>query len=183
MGEGAWLLGFITLQRLAELAYAARNTRRLRAEGAVEFGPAHYPVMVAFHAAWLAGLWWFGHGQPVQRGLLALFVLLQGLRLWIVATLGPRWTTRILVLPGAPRIRRGLYRWVRHPNYIVVALEIAVVPLALDLPVYAAVFAILQVPLLLHRIAVEEAALAWAAAPAGAAAAAARAAPQGRAGC
>ena len=162
MDDAALLLGFITLQRLAELVLAAHNTSRLRAQGASEFGQSHYPVMVTFHAAWLASLWWFGWKQPVHLGFFALFVLLQGLRLWVIASLGSRWTTRVIVLPGASLIRRGPYRWLRHPNYVVVALEIAIVPLALGLPVIAALFSILQVPLLLHRMAIETAALTWA---------------------
>ncbi|HET9902461.1 MAG TPA: isoprenylcysteine carboxylmethyltransferase family protein [Xanthobacteraceae bacterium] len=172
MFEGAWLIAFVTLQRAAELVYAERNTRRLRARGGVEFGQSHYPLMVAFHAAWLAGLWWFGATRPVVPGFLAVFVLLQGLRAWVIASLGERWTTRIVVLPGAPLVRRGPYRRLRHPNYIIVALEIAVVPLAVGLPVFAALFSIAQIPLLIYRMAVESAALAWATqtdAPAGAA--------------
>jgi methyltransferase len=162
MGEGVWLLGFVTLQRAGELVLARRNTEALRARGAVEFGQSHYPVMVAFHAAWLAGLWWLGHAEPLNTGFVALFAFLQMLRVWVIASLGERWTTRIIVLPGAPPVRRGPYRRLRHPNYIVVALEIAIVPLALGLPVYAGIFAVVQIPLLMHRMAVEGAALAWA---------------------
>jgi methyltransferase len=163
MGDGVWLVGFVTLQRALELVLATRNTRALRAQGGVEFGQSHYSLMVAFHTAWLAGLWWLGAVRPVQPGFLALFVVLEGLRAWVMASLGSRWTTRVIVLPGAPLVRRGPYRRLRHPNYIVVALEIAVVPLALGLPLFAAVFAVAQIPLLMHRMAVEGAALAWAA--------------------
>jgi methyltransferase len=162
VGEGAWLLGFVTLQRIVELLLAERNTRALRARGGVEFGQSHYPLLVAFHAAWLFGLWWFGAWRSVHPGFLALFVALQVLRVWVIASLGERWTTRIIVLPGAPLVRRGPYRRLRHPNYIVVALETAVVPLALGLPLYAGIFAVLHIPLLMHRMAVEGAALAWA---------------------
>jgi methyltransferase len=162
MPEGALLLAFVTLQRLAELALAARNTRRLIAQGAVEFGQRHYPLMVLFHAAWLVSLWWLGASEPVRAGFLAVFVLLQGVRLWVLASLGSRWTTRIIVVPSARLVRRGPYRYLRHPNYVVVALEVAVVPLALGLPWIAAVFSIANIPLLLHRMAVEGAALEWA---------------------
>jgi len=133
MGEGALLIAFITLQRLAELIVAARHTARLRAEGAVEFGHAHYPLMVGFHAAWICGLLWFGAGRTVEPHFLGLFLVLLALRIWVIASLGRHWTTRIIVLPGAKLVRRGPYRWLRHPNYLVVALEIAVVPLALGL--------------------------------------------------
>jgi methyltransferase len=162
MPEGALLLAFVTMQRVAELFVAARHTAWLRAQGAVEFGAPHYPLMVAFHAAWLGGLWWFGAMRPVEPHFLALFLALCALRVWTIASLGARWTTRIVVLPGAPLVRRGPYRWLRHPNYAVVALELAVVPLALGLPMFAAVFSVLNVPLALHRIAVEQAALAFA---------------------
>ncbi len=156
------LLGFITLQRLAELCWSARNTRRLRTRGAVEFGQKHYPLILGFHAAWLAGLWLLGWNHSVESGWLAAFLLLQALRFWILFSLGERWTTRVLVLPGAALIRRGPYGWLRHPNYAVVGLEIAVVPLALDLVWFAAIFSLLHIPLILHRIAVENTALAWA---------------------
>ena len=162
MDEASLLLGFITLQRLAELVLAARNTARLRVRGAIEFGQSHYPMMVTFHAAWLGGLWWFGFDRPVQPGFLALFIMLQGLRIWVLASLGARWTTRIIVLRGPPLVRRGPYRWLRHPNYVVVAMEIAIVPLALGLPLFAGLFSVLHIPLVLHRIAVESAALVWA---------------------
>lgn len=162
MGEGAWLVGFVTAQRLVELAWAQRNMRRLIAAGGVEFGRSHYPLMVALHAAWLAGLWLLGHDRAVDPALLAVFAALQVVRLWVIASLGARWTTRVIVLPGAPPVTAGLYRLVRHPNYLIVLAEIAVVPLALGLPIYAAVFGALNVALLAYRVRVEEAALAWA---------------------
>ncbi len=162
MADGALLVGFITLQRLAELVLARRNTQRLLAEGGVEYGRAHYPVMVALHAAWLLGLWWLGRTQPVDPLLLGVFVLLQVGRIWVIASLGRRWTTRIIVLPYAPLVASGPYRWLKHPNYWIVALEIAVVPLALGLPVFAAVFTVLNAFMLYHRIRAENAALAQA---------------------
>jgi methyltransferase len=168
MADGALLIGFVTLQRLAELLLARRNTRRLFAEGGVEYGRAHYPVMVALHAAWLAGLWWLGRTQPVDPLWLGAFVLLQAGRIWVIASLGRRWTTRIVVLPHVPLVASGPYRWLKHPNYWIVALEIAVVPLALGLPVFAAVFTVLNALMLYHRISVENAALAQTAGPGGA---------------
>jgi methyltransferase len=163
MGEGALVLAFITLQRVAELLLARRNTQRLLAEGAIEFGRSHYPWMVALHAAWLADLWWLGHARPVDPFLLAVFILLQAGRIWVIATLGRRWTTRVLVLPRAPLVASGPYRWLRHPNYWIVTLEIAVVPLALGLPLLAALFTLLNAGNLYWRIRVENAALAQAA--------------------
>jgi methyltransferase len=162
MGEGSLLLGFVTAQRLVELALAHRNTVRLRAGGAVERGSAHYVAIVMLHAAWLAGLWGLGYDRPVDRALLLGFAVLQAARLWVLASLGQRWTTRIIVVPGETPVRRGPYRFIRHPNYVIVALEIAVVPLALGLPLYAAVFSVLNAVVLAIRIRAENEALAWA---------------------
>jgi methyltransferase len=158
MPEAAYLLTFITVQRLAELWLAQRNTRALMQAGAIEFGAAHYPMIVALHAAWLTGLW-LGINQSIDRWWLAAFVVLQAARIWVIASLGPRWTTRIIVLPGAPLVARGPYRLLRHPNYVVVALEIAVVPLALGMPLFAAAFFVLNLALLAIRIRAEEQAL------------------------
>lgn len=163
MGEGLWLVGFLVLQRLAELVLARRNTIQLRAKGAVEFGAGHYPVLVVLHASWLLTLAWRGHDKAVDPGWLAVFVVLQAGRAWVIVSLGRRWTTRVLVLPGAVAIARGLYRWLRHPNYLIVALEIAVVPLALGLPAVAVAFALANTAVLAWRIRIENRALAWAA--------------------
>jgi methyltransferase len=153
------LLTFVTLQRFSELAIARRNTMALFARGAREIAPEHYPYMVAMHTGWLAGLWMLAVGQPVQVFWFALFMLLQVLRLWVLTTLGPRWTTRILVLPGAPLVASGPYRFVRHPNYLIVIGEIAALPLALGMPLYAVVFSLLNAAILTVRIRAENAAL------------------------
>lgn len=163
MGEGLWLILFVAAQRLGELILARRNAARLAAEGAVEFGAGHYPFMVGVHAAWLLALAWLGHDRSVALAWLAVFVILQVGRLWVIASLGRRWTTRVLVLPGAPLVIGGPYRWLRHPNYLVVVLEIAVVPLALGLPAVALIFSLANAALLAVRIRVENQALAWAA--------------------
>jgi len=156
-----WIvLALVVLQRLAELIYANRNTQRLIARGGVEVGAIQYPFIVLLHAAWLATMaiaippstrpnWW----------LLGLYVALQPLRLWTIATLGPYWTTRIVTLPGAPLVRRGPYRFFRHPNYVVVCAEIAILPLAFGAAEIAIVFSILNASLLSWRIRVEERAL------------------------
>ncbi len=156
-----WMvLGLVALQRVAELIYSARNTRRLLAGGAVESGAAQYPFFVLLHAAWLASMavlippstipnWW----------LLGIYVLLQPLRAWTIATLGPRWTTRIVTVPGAPRVQRGPYRILRHPNYAIVCAEIALLPLAFKAVEIAIVFSILNASLLSWRIRLEERAL------------------------
>ena len=132
------LLTFVTLQRLAELVYARRNTAALLARGAREIASEHYPYMVAMHAVWLIGLWFLAAGRPISPVWFAVFMVLQGLRIWVLATLKGRWTTRIIVLPGAALVTSGPYRFLSHPNYAVVIGEIAALPLAFGLPLYAA---------------------------------------------
>ena len=154
------ILAFVTLQRLGELALSRRNTRALLARGAEEHGSGHYPLVVAVHAGWLAALWWLAPGRAVEWALIGAFALLQLARIWVIASLGPRWTTRILILPGSPLVSGGPYRWVRHPNYIIVALEIAVLPLAFGLSAVALVFTALNASVLAIRIRAENKALA-----------------------
>jgi methyltransferase len=158
--EAKIILAFVTIQRLAELFMSARNTEALRARGAYEVGANHYPLMVALHAAWLTGLWLLAHDLPANGVLIALYAALQLLRIWTMATLGDRWTTRIIVLPDAPLIRTGPYRFLNHPNYFVVAAEIALLPLVFGLVEYAAIFSVLNAALLLWRIRAEDRALA-----------------------
>lgn len=153
------LLGFVTLQRGVELIVAERNTKRLLNEGAIEAAPAHYPLIVALHAAWLLGLWLLAFDEHVRVGWLVAFVLLQLLRIWVIASLGGRWTTRIIVAPGATLVRRGPYRFLAHPNYLVVAGEIAVLPLTLGLAWYALAFSLANAAVLTIRIRAENAAL------------------------
>jgi methyltransferase len=156
------LLVFVTLQRLAELVHARRNTRRLLREGAVEIGADHYPLLVMLHSAWLAALWILllsGHAVlwwPAVAG----YALVEIARLWVMVSLGRYWTTRILIPRNAPLVRRGPYRFLRHPNYWVVAFEIALLPLALGSWTLAAVFSVLNAAVLFQRIRVEEGSLA-----------------------
>lgn len=149
------IMTLVTLQRLAELVIASGNTRHLRAQGAVEFGRSHYPVMVTLHASWLAALWFSVGGRPVNFVLLGIFILLQALRIWVLATLGRRWTTRIIVLPGAPLVTGGPFRFLRHPNYCVVVGEIAVLPLVFGLTWIAVLFTLLNAAMLWVRIGAE----------------------------
>ncbi len=159
-----WIvLALLALQRVAELCYAARNTRRLLARGAREVGKRHYPLFIALHAAWLASIAFAALRVPhvrVEWWLLEAFALLQCFRIWVVATLGPYWTTRVLTIEGAPLVRSGPYRFLRHPNYLVVALEIAVLPLAFGEVAVAIVFSALNGALLALRLRVENTALA-----------------------
>jgi methyltransferase len=159
VGGGALLLAFLTVQRLAELWWAKQNEARLLAAGGVEYGRSHLPLIILFHAGWMAGMWLLAYDRSVEPVFLALFVVLQIARLWVLATLGRRWTIRVIVVPGEKLVARGPYRWLRHPNYAVVSGEIAVVPLALGLPIYALVFSILNALVLAVRIRSENAAL------------------------
>jgi methyltransferase len=160
IASGAVLLGYITVQRIAELWWARQNEARLVAVGGVEFGGSHLPLMQLLHGAWLLGLWAFAYDRPVQPVFLALFVLLQIGRFWVLATLGRRWTIRVIAVSGETLVAGGPYRLFRHPNYAIVIGEIAVVPLALGLPLYAVVFSALNALVLAIRIPQENAALA-----------------------
>ena len=159
MTLAAFILALVTLQRLGELLLARRNTRALLARGAFEVGASQYPFIVAVHAAWLIALWVSGRDQPVNLLALSGFVLLQLARVWVLATLGPRWTTRIIILPGEPLIASGPYRYMSHPNYAIVIGEIALLPLALRLPVLALLFTLLNAAVLVVRVRAEARAL------------------------
>jgi methyltransferase len=153
------ILALVTLQRLFELWLSNHNTRRLLARGAKEVGARHYPFIVLVHAMWLAALWWVARDRPVDGFWLAIYVLLQLARLWVLATLGRRWTTRIIVLPDEALVRSGPYRFVNHPNYVVVAGEIAVLPLVFGFWDLALIFTLLNAAVLNIRIREENRAL------------------------
>ena len=153
------ILGLVTAQRGAELALSYRNTSRLMARGAVEVAPTHYPLMVAVHALWLAALWVFGRDQPINVAALVVYLALQGLRFWVMRSLGERWTTRIIVLPREPLVSAGPYRFLTHPNYAVVAGEIATLPLVVGQSWIAMLFTILNAAVLVIRIRAENCAL------------------------
>ena len=154
------LLALVTAQRLGELVLARHNTAKLKAQGAYEVAPGHYPLIVILHAAWLIGLWALAWNRPLNLPLAALFIAIEALRVWVLMSLGARWTTRIIILPGAPLVRRGPYRFIPHPNYTVVAAEILVLPLAFGLWAYALLFTALNAAILFVRIRAENAALA-----------------------
>ncbi|MGN6750314.1 MAG: isoprenylcysteine carboxyl methyltransferase family protein [Xanthobacteraceae bacterium] len=158
-GWGAALLAYITVQRIAELWWARLNERRLLAAGGVEYGRAHFPLIVLLHASWLIGMWVVAYDRPIEPLFFAIVVILQLGRFWVLATLGRRWTIRVIVVPGEKLVAQGPYRWLRHPNYAVVTGELAAVPLALGLPLYALVFSVLNAAVLAVRIPAENAAL------------------------
>jgi methyltransferase len=158
-GWGAALLAYITVQRIAELWWARLNERRLLAAGGVEYGRAHFPLIVLLHASWLIGMWVVAYDRPIEPLFFAIVVILQLGRFWVLATLGRRWTIRVIVVPGEKLVAQGPYRWLRHPNYAVVTGELAAVPLALGLQLYALVFSVLNAAVLAVRIPAENAAL------------------------
>lgn len=173
---GAVLVGLVAVERLVELVVSRRNEAWLRASGAVERGRGHYPAMVALHAGLLLGAaaepWLLDRAPPLALAAAAatLVLLAQALRWWCIATLGRRWCTRVLVVPGLPLVAAGPYRRLRHPNYLAVVVEGLALPLAAGAWVTAGAFTLANLALLAVRIRVEEAALAEASrsAPAGA---------------
>ena len=153
------ILALVTLQRLGELWLSKRNTARLIAQGAREHASGHYPLILGVHAAWLLTLWLLAPFRPVDGFWLAMFVAIEILRIWVLVSLGPRWTTRIIVLPEADLVRRGPYRFINHPNYLVVVSEILVLPLVFGLWQVALIFTLLNAAILTIRIRAENAAL------------------------
>jgi methyltransferase len=159
-----WLYGallFVAAERLGELVWAGANTRRLLRQGAIEVDAAGYPFFVLLHAGWVAAILLFVPAAAAPRWpFLALFAVAQLGRFWVVASLGRLWTTRILTLSDAPLVTTGPYRWFRHPNYLVVAAEIALLPLAFGAIAIAALFSALNLVLIGRRVRIEERVLA-----------------------
>lgn len=152
-------LGFLIVQRLSELVIAKRNTANLLSKGAYEVGASHYPVMVAMHSTWIVCLLIFGYDETVAFGWLAAFAVLQVFRVWILGSLGSRWTTRIIILEE-PLVVRGPFKYLSHPNYMLVVAEIIVAPMVLGLVWVAVAFTVLNAAMLWVRIGVEHRALA-----------------------
>ena len=153
------ILALVTLQRLVELYIARRNTKRLLSNGGVEVSSGHYPFIVLFHAVWIAGLWYAVWGHAVSWPLFFAYLVLQAARGWIIAALGNRWTTRIIVIPGETLSKAGPYKYFRHPNYMIVAAEIFILPLVFGLWWFAIIFGCINLGLLFWRIKDEERAL------------------------
>lgn len=154
------IIGIVAIQRLGELPFAEFNTRRLMARGAVEIGRAHYPIIVVLHAAWLVAIFLALPSPPVIHAVpLAIYIVLQVLRTWTLWSLGRYWTTRIITLPDVPLIKRGPYRFMRHPNYAIVEAEIILLPLVFGEWLVAAIFLVLNTLVLAFRIREEDRAL------------------------
>ena len=161
MTPAQWAALLVGLQRLGELWLSRRNARRLFAEGGREIGTGHYPVLIAVHAGWLAAIaFLIPADAPVYWPLLAAYLLVQVGRAWVISTLGRYWTTRVIDMPAAPLVKRGPYRWIRHPNYVVVVLEVALLPLAFGAWEIALAFSIANLAVLAWRLRIENAALA-----------------------
>ncbi|NEB77622.1 isoprenylcysteine carboxyl methyltransferase family protein [Streptomyces sp. SID14478] len=163
-----WLVlvvGAVAGERMLELVVSSRHARWARAHGGIEFGNRHYPVMVAIHTALLAGMLLEValRDRPfvpaVGLSALAVVVLLQGLRWWCIRCLGPRWNTRVIVVPGLPLVRRGPYRWLRHPNYAVVVAEGIALPLVHGAWLTSLLFTLANSAVLAVRLRVENTAL------------------------
>ena len=154
------LVILVAVQRLIELWVARRNTKRLLARGGQEVGRRHYPAIIALHGAWLLSVFLLGDPDGGVLWLaLGAFLVLQTIRVWVVLSLGEYWTTRIITLPGEPLVKRGPYRFLRHPNYAVVVGEIALLPIAFGLWKTALIFSLLNGAILWVRIRAEESAI------------------------
>ncbi|WP_026875807.1 isoprenylcysteine carboxyl methyltransferase family protein [Jiangella gansuensis] len=167
MSEGLFtaLVGLIALERLAELVVSNRHAAWSLARGGVEYGRRHYPVMVVLHTGLLVGAVaevWIRRPEFVPAlgwPMLALVLAAQGLRWWCIATLGRQWNTRVIAVPGLPRVDRGPYRVLRHPNYVAVVVEGVALPLVHSAWITAAVFTAANAVLLAVRVSVENTAL------------------------
>jgi methyltransferase len=159
------LIALVVAERLAELVVARRNLRWSRARGGVEYGRGHYPLIVAAHVGLLAGAllegWLLDRPFVPALGwpMLAVAVLAQGLRWWCITSLGPRWNTRVIIVPGLPLVGKGPYRWLRHPNYVAVVAEGIALPLVHTCWLTASLFTVLNLAVLSTRIRVENTAL------------------------
>ena len=161
MSPAQWAALLVGLQRLGELWLSRRNARRLLAEGGREIGAGHYPLLIAVHVGWLAAIFFLIPADaPVYWPLVAAYLVVQAGRVWVIASLGRFWTTRVIDMPGTPLVRRGPYRWLRHPNYLVVALEVALLPLAFGAWEIALAFSLANLAVLAWRLRVETVALA-----------------------
>jgi methyltransferase len=162
----ALLIIAVAVERSAELVIANRNLSWSRARGGAELGARHYPVMVVLHTGLLVGclVEAIALHRPFIPALgwtmVAVVVAAQGLRWWCIATLGPQWNTRVVVIPGAARVASGPYRFLPHPNYVAVIAEGMALPLVHTAWITALVFSVLNAALLRTRIKVENAALA-----------------------
>lgn len=150
------IVSAVVIQRLIELLLSAHNTRKLKAEGGIEIGAKHYPLFILLHGSWLLAIALLTpKTASVNFWLLALYILLQFARIWVIASLGKYWTTRIITMPRAPLVKKGPYRYMRHPNYLIVICEIALLPLVFGNWQIAVLWSLANALLLAWRIHVE----------------------------
>ncbi len=158
-----WILLAVAVQRLGELVYSNSNTKRLLAEGGTEVGQSHYPVMIAIHTGWLITMIVLAISKPIENQivwpLIGAYAVVQVGRFWVLHSLGRYWSTKVIDIPDAPLIRTGPYRWIKHPNYVVVVLEVALLPMAFQMWEVAVIFSVLNAAILTWRIKVENQAL------------------------
>ncbi|WP_096154326.1 MULTISPECIES: isoprenylcysteine carboxyl methyltransferase family protein [Bacillus] len=157
-------LSFVITQRLAELIIAKRNESWMLQNGAKEYFPNHYKFIVLLHIGFLIsfiseGIIFNKEVSPIWPGLLILFGFTQLLRVWAITSLGKFWNTKIIILPNANIVKKGPYKFIRHPNYLIVGLEILLIPLLFQAYFTAIVFTILNAVILSIRIPLEEKAL------------------------
>jgi methyltransferase len=153
------ILALASLQQLVEYYIARRNTRRLLAMGGVEAGGGHHWIMMIFHAVWLVGLWVYALDNPVQWHWLFAYCAIEALRGWVVAALGDRWSSRVIVMPGENYDPSTMLRFLRHPNYLIVLVEVFVLPMVFSMVWYALGFAIACGAILFWRMQTEDVAL------------------------
>ena len=158
------IVTLVMAQRLIELLLAKRNEKQLRAQGAYEVGASHYPYMIALHVCFFISLivevqFFKDSISPLFLPFFIVFLLVQGLRVWCLRSLGMFWNTKIIILPGANVIKKGPYQYIRHPNYVIVCVEILLLPLMFDAYVTACMFTLLNAAMLFVRIPIEEKAL------------------------
>lgn len=158
------VVSIVIIQRLAEVLVAKRNEKKMLQKGAYEVGASHYPYMVAMHVSFficlIAEVWFFDRGlSPLFPIFLVLFLLVQGLRVWCLASLGTFWNTKIIILPNANVVTKGPYLFLKHPNYVIVCIEIATLPLMFQAYITAILFTLLNIAMLSVRIPIEEKAL------------------------
>jgi methyltransferase len=156
----------VIIQRLVELKIAARNEVWLKQQGAIEYGHRHYKFIVLLHTCFFLSIIaeYYLRGRHTEIGFLSylffvIFIFLQAGRIWVLASLGKYWNTKILRIPGAELVSKGPYKYFKHPNYIVVVLELAVIPMMFNLYYTAIVFTMLNAVMLTVRIKEENRAL------------------------
>lgn len=161
MTPAQWAVILVGCQRLAELWLSRRNGKALLEAGGREIGRGHYPVMIAIHAAWLAAIFYLVPADaPIYWSLVAAYLLVQVGRVWVIRSLGRLWTTRVIEMPSTPLVRTGPYRWIKHPNYVVVALEVALLPLIFGAWEIALIFTVLNFAIIAWRLRLENASIA-----------------------